>query len=87
MTSNILVGYLLVRMNDFDLAKNISILGVTILITFLLIFRLVPAMLYLIKYNLIKYCGRKFSSQYINSNLDNGNRILNALKVIELKIK
>lgn len=36
------------------------------------------------------YCGKPwktFSSTYINENRQNGNRILNALNIIEAKIK
>lgn len=87
ITTNVLCSYILVRLGDFDYPRNVSILAITVLVAFLLLFRLIPAMIYLIKYNLVKLCGRKFSSQYINHNLDNGNRILRALKVIELKIK
>lgn len=52
-----------------------------------MLFRLLPAAGYLLVYNLRKVCGRNFSSEYINGNIQNGTRILNALKIIELKIK
>ena len=59
----------------------------TVLVVFMLIFRLVPAMIYLLKYYLKKWFGAKFTPQFITNNLNNGKRILKALRVIELKIK
>ena len=82
ITTNVLVSYILVRFSDFDYPRNVIILSTTILVVFLLLFRLIPGFIYLIKYYIIKYCGKKFKSKYINNNLNNGNRILRALKVI-----
>ena len=69
-------------MSEIDLLRNILILITTCLVAFLLMFRLLPAAYYLLKYNIRKLCGRKFSSEYINGNLANGTRILNALRII-----
>ena len=42
--------------------RNYLILITTVLVAFLLAFRLIPAAIYLIKYNFTKICGRKFSA-------------------------
>jgi hypothetical protein len=73
-------------MSKYDLTKNIIILTTTALGVFLLAFRLIFAMIYLIKYNIVKRC-QKISIEKINENRKNGYKIYNALKLIELKIK
>lgn len=65
-----------------DYPRNVLILVSACLTAFLLLFRLVPAAIYLIKYNFRKLCGKKFKPEYINNNLQNGKRIGNALKNI-----
>lgn len=87
ITTNVVISYVCVKLAEMDLPRNCLILVTTCLVAFLLLFRLVPAAIYLLKYNIRKICGRKFKSEYINSNIQNGTRILNALKIIELKIK
>ncbi len=76
----------MIKMCSFDYPKNVLILTTTCLVAFLLGFRLIFAGIYLMKY----YAQRPwkvFSSNYINENRANGQRILNALNMIELKIK
>ena len=70
-----------------DYPRNVLILTSACLTAFLLLFRLIPAAIYLIKYNIRKACRNKFSPEFINNNLKNKKRIGNALKNIELKIK
>lgn len=70
-----------------DMSRNILILVTTVLVVFMLLFRLIPAMLYLIKYYCVKWFGTKFSPEFTRQNMSNGERILKALRVIELKIK
>lgn len=62
------------------------ILASTCLVAFLLIFRLVFALFYTVKYY-VSRPWKTFTSTYINENRLNGNRILNALNIIENKIK
>lgn len=76
----------MIKLCSFDYPKNVLILATTCLVAFLLGFRLIFAAIYL-----MKYYGQRpwkvFSSNYINENRANGQRILNALNMIELKIK
>jgi chitin synthase len=65
VSTNAVLSYLFVKLAEFDYFKNILILTSTCLVAFLLIFRLVFALFYMIKY----YCSRPwktFSSTYIN---------------------
>lgn len=87
LTTNVIVSYICIKASEMDLPRNVLILISACLVAFMLIFRLVPAGIYLIKYNCKKAFGRKFSAEYRNNNLENGKRILNALRIIELKIK
>ena len=80
------MSYILVKLATFDYPRNVIILVSTCLVAFLLGVRLIFAVLYLIKYN-VKRPWRVFSANYINENRANGNRILNALNMIEMKIK
>lgn len=82
ITANVVVAYVCIKAAEMDVPRNAIILVFACLVVFMLIFRLVPAAIYLLKYNLRKLCGRKFSSEYRNNNLENGKRILNALRVI-----
>lgn len=84
---NVVLSFILIKASELDVARNGVILASTCLVAFLLLFRLIPAAIYLIKYYLMRICNSKFSTQFIKNNLNNGNRILNALRVIELKIK
>ena len=82
ITANVVISFICVKISEMDLTRNILILFTTVLVVFMLLFRLVAAMIYLIKYYCRKYFGRKFSPEYIKNNLNNGKRILNALRVI-----
>lgn len=62
------------------------ILASTILVAFLLLFRLIFALIWTIRYY-VSRPWKTFTSTYINENRLNGNRILNALNNIENKIK
>lgn len=73
-------------MAEYDFLRNGLILGLTILITFLIMFRLVFAFLYLVKYY-VKRPWKKISDSYRNQNLEKGQKILNALRAIENKMK
>lgn len=86
ITSNVVVSYILIKLSTFDYPRNLIILASTCLVAFMLGFRLIFAAIYLLKY----YATRPwkiFTPNYINENRANGNRILNALNMIELKIK
>ena len=50
VTSNVLLSYLLIKLTSFDYPRNLIILTSTILVAFLLGFRLVFAVIYLVKY-------------------------------------
>lgn len=86
VTSNVIASYVLVKLSTFDYPRNVIILASTVLVAFLLGVRLIFALIYLIKYN-CKRPWKTFSSNYINENRANGNRIFNALNMIEMKIK
>lgn len=70
-----------------DMTRNGLILVTTVLVVFMLLFRLIPAMIYLLKYYCKKWFGPKFSPEFQKQNMMNGERILKALRIIELKIK
>ena len=82
ITCNILLSYIVIKISDYPLVRNYVILISMCLVVFLLIFRLVPALLYLIFYKLKRICGKKINEQEINKNLRNGERILKVLKSI-----
>lgn len=82
ITTNVIVSYVCVKLSEYVIPRNYIILITTCLVAFLLLFRLIPAAIYLLRYNIKKICGRKFSPEYINNNIENGTRILNALKNI-----
>jgi len=86
ISTNVVTSYILIKLSTFDYPRNVIILSSTCLVAFLLGFRLIFAVIYLIKYY-GKRPWKVFTSNYINENRANGNRILNALKMIELKIK
>lgn len=84
--SNVLLSYLLVQLSRFDLTKNIIILASSALVVFLLAFRLLFALAYLVKYYLVRGCQR-LEVRQVNENRARGYRIYSVLKLIELKIK
>ena len=86
ISTNSIFSYILIKLTFFDYPRNIIILSSTCLVAFLLGFRLIFAAIYLVKYY-AKRPWKVFTSSYINENRANGSRILNALNMIELKIK
>lgn len=87
ITCNVVVAYICVKVSEMDMPRNVLILATTCLVAFMLMFRLLPAAGYLLKCGVRKLCRRGFGREYVQANLDNGRRILNALRVIEMKIK
>jgi hypothetical protein len=69
ITSNVIIAYVCIKISEYNLLRNCLILVSACLISFLLVFRLIPAMIYLIKYNILKIVNRKFSEKYIKNNL------------------
>jgi hypothetical protein len=86
VSTNVVLSYVIIRLTAYDYPRNIVILISTCLVAFLLGFRLIFAAIYLVKYY-AKRPWKVFSSNYVNENRANGNRIFNALKIIEMKIK
>ena len=86
ISTNVVVSYILIKLCTFDYPRNVVILASTCLVAFMLGFRLLFAAGYLIRYY-AKRPWNVFTSNYINENRANGNRILNALRMIELRIK
>ena len=82
ISCNVLLSYIIIVVSDYPLVRNYVILISMCLVVFLLIFRLVPALLYLIFYKLKRVCGKKIGEREINENRRNGERILKALKTI-----
>ena len=72
---------------SFQVVKNVVILAFTILIVFLLLFRLVFAALYLIKYGFKKMCNMGFAAETISENIHRGSQVLAGLRTIESRIK
>ena len=68
---NAVISYALVRATEYDIARNILILASTILVAFLLFFRLIFAFFYLLKYYAVKPF-KKFTDSYRDENLMNG---------------
>lgn len=65
ISTNLIFSYILMKLTTYDYPKNVIILISTCLVVFLLGFRLLFAIFYLIKYN-CKRPWRVFSSSYIN---------------------
>ncbi len=86
ITTNVVLSYVLIKVSEYDYARNVLILVSTCLVAFLLGFRLIFALFYLIKYYIQKP-WKIFTSYYINENRANGNRVLTALRMIQLKMK
>lgn len=80
VTSNIVLSYVVVKVCAFTYIRNIVILAAVCLVAFLLIFRLIPAILYLIFYRIKQLFWSKLDTRYINENLKIGYIILNVLK-------
>lgn len=87
ITTNVILSFICVKASEMDLTRNILILVTTVLVVLMLLFRLIPALIYLLKYRCQRWFGPKLSPEFIKQNLINGSRILKALRVIELKIK
>ncbi len=81
LSRNIVLSYLVVRAAEFPEVRNFVILGITILVSFLLLFRLVFAAIYLVRYNCQKMFN-KYSDNYIIQNKKNGHRIKSILNTI-----
>ncbi len=84
--TNVLLSFVLESLTRYDLTKNIIILLSSALVVFLLAFRLVFAVSYIIKYYLTRRC-KVFSSEKVNEHRSHGFKIYNALRLIELRIK
>ena len=78
--SNVLIAYIVVVASEYPDARNYIIMISTSLVVFLLLFRLIPAFLYLIIYKCKRVCGKRISKKKINENRTNGERILKVLK-------
>ena len=87
ISTNVVIAYICVKVSDIDISRNVLILVTTVLVVFMLLFRLIPAIIYLIKFYCNKWFGKKFKPEFIAQNKKNGYRILKALRIIELKIK
>lgn len=83
---NLVLGYVIMEVIHFQIVKNIVILVITCLTSFLLIWRLVFAAIYLIKYQ-FKKCGLGFSTDVINENIRRGSQVLAGLNSIQRKIR
>ena len=68
VSCNIILSYLIIKISDYPIVRNYVILITMCLVVFLLIFRLIPAGLYLLSYNLGKMCGAKIPTRKINDN-------------------
>lgn len=86
MGTNVILSFVLVQLTKFDISKNILILISSALVVFLLAFRLIFALCYIVKYYTMRGC-RQFATDKVNENRAHGYKIYNALKLIELRIK
>lgn len=78
---NVLIAFAICQVIDLPRVRGGLILAIACLVVFLLSFRLIFAFFYLLKYWL-KSCFLRFSSEMINSNLQNGKQVLLGLKNI-----
>jgi chitin synthase len=69
ISTNVVISYICIKFAEYDFPRNCIILASICLVAVLLVFRLVPAALYLLKYHLSRACHRKFSKEYHKSNL------------------
>jgi len=65
VSANAVLSYILIRASQFDYVKNMLILSMTIMVAFLLFFRLIFAFLYLVKYYITRP-WKKFTPAFIN---------------------
>lgn len=82
VSTNVVFAYIIISICDYDFPRNTIILTTTCLVAFLLLVRLVGAIIYLLQYYFVKWFCKQLPKGYANNNLTNGNRILNALKEI-----
>lgn len=82
ISCNILLSYIIIAISDYPIARNYVILISMCLVVFLLLFRLIPAFIYLVSYTCKRACGPRISNTDANENRRNGERILQALKNI-----
>jgi hypothetical protein len=81
-----MLSYVLVQLSRYTISKNIIILVSSILVVFLLAFRLFFAFFYIIKYYITRRC-KNFSDDWVNTNRKHGIRVYEALRAIEEKTK
>ena len=81
-----MLSYVLVQLSRYAISKNIIILVSSILVVFLLAFRLFFAFFYIIKYYITRRC-KNFSDDWVNTNRKHGIRVYEALRAIEEKTK
>ena len=87
ISCNILLSYFVITISDYPVVRNYVIWISMCLVAFLLIFRLVPSVLYLLVYKCRRWFGKKITSRDAIENRRNGEMILDALKNIEIRIK
>ena len=87
ISCNILLSYFVITISDYPVVRNYVIWISMCLVAFLLIFRLVPSVLYLLVYKCRRWFGKKITSREAIENRRNGEMILDALKNIEIRIK
>ena len=87
ISCNILLSYFVITISDYPVVRNYVIWISMCLVAFLLIFRLVPSVLYLLIYKCRRWFGKKITSRDAIENRRNGEMILDALKNIEIRIK
>lgn len=63
--TNVGISYILIQLTKFDFTKNIIILATSALVVFLLLFRLLFAAVYLLKYYIVRSC-KKLNMQFVN---------------------
>ena len=87
VASNVVLCYLVIKFGSFPLMRNYIILISMCLVAFLLLFRLIPAFIYLLSYKGKKICRHKLNQRVVRDNLANGKKVLEVLQEIELKAK
>ena len=65
VSSNVALSYVLVKLSEFDYFRNVLILASTCLVAFLLLFRLIFALVWTVRYY-INRPWKTFNSTYIN---------------------
>lgn len=87
ISTNVVFSFVIMKLCDYDVTRNAIILVTMYLVAFLLLFRLLPSVIYLFKYTLKRACGKRIPKDQVMENLKNGSRILHILRQIELKSK